>query len=181
MDKPHKYSSTQVQMPFDVESTFLELGKELVSVSDLFGDGMETDPHVTLLYGIHEDYPMPLLIDVIETHPKFTVTLGNVSLFDEDAAFDVVKTEVDCHDLYSLRSALLNVCHYTLSHSKFIPHATIAFTKKGACEHLVGNPAFFGLSFVVDSIMFCGHDGSKRKIMLGVRQIHIDGVVIFGV
>lgn len=169
MDKPHKYSSTQVQMPTGVTETFLALGKELVSTASLFGDGFETDPHVTVLYGIHEDYPTPLLIDIIETHPKFTVTLGNVSLFDEDVAFDVVKTEVACNDLFVLMSSLLNVCHYTLTHVEYIPHATIAFAKKGTCDHLIGNPAFFGLSFVVDSIMFCGNDGSKRKIMLGVR------------
>lgn len=157
-------------MPSDVEEVFLALGKELVPTASLFGDGFETDPHVTILYGIHEDYSTPPLIDIIETHPKFSVTLGNVSLFDEDDAFDVVKTEiVASNDLFVLMSSLLNVCHYTLTHVEYIPHATIAFAKKGTCDHLIGNPAFFGLSFVVDSIMFCGNDGSKRKIMLGVR------------
>ena len=76
MDKPHKFSSTQLQMPTDITEVFLEKGKELIRKNELFGDGFETDPHITILYGIHEPYPTPKLIDIIETYPKFTVTLG---------------------------------------------------------------------------------------------------------
>lgn len=169
MDKPHKYSSTQVQMSPDVSDEFLSLGKGLISNSNLFGDGFETDPHITLLYGIHEEYPTPQLVDILETHPKFNLTLSDISLFDEDDGFDVVKAEIHCNDLFVLHSTLLNVCHYTLTFPEYIPHATIAFVKKGSCDHLVGHRALHGLSFVVDSITFSGSDGTKRKIMLGVR------------
>ena len=169
MDKPYKYSSTQTQMSPDVIENFLSLGKELISNTDLFGDGFETDPHVTILYGIHDEYPTPQIIDILETHPKFAITLGAISLFDNDNEFDVVKTDIECNDLYVLYSTLINVCHYTLNHPEYIPHATIAFVKKGTCDHLIGNPAFKGLTFVVDSVMFSSSDGTKRKIMLGVR------------
>ena len=169
MDKPYKYSSVQVQMIPDISERFLSLGKELIPNTNLFGDGFETDPHVTLLYGIHEEHPTLPLIDILETHPKFTVTLGDVSLFTEDEEFDVVKTDIHCNDLFVLRSTMLTVCYYTLTFPEYIPHATIAFVKKGMCDYLIGNPVFRGLSFVVDSVMFSSSNGSKRKIMLGIR------------
>lgn len=156
-------------MSDDVAENFLSIGKDLIPSSKLFGDGFETDPHITLLYGIHEEYPTSQLVDILETHPKFNVTLSDISLFEEDDKFDVVKVEIHCNDLYVLYSTLLNVCHYTLSHPEYIPHATIAFVKKGSSAHLIGHRAFHGLSFVVDSIIFSGSDGIKRKIMLGVR------------
>ena len=63
----------------------------------------------------------------------------------------------------------MNNCYFTLTHSEYIPHATIAFVKSGTCDHLVGNPEFHGLAFVVDSVTFSCSDGTKRKIMLGIR------------
>lgn len=169
MDKPYKYSSTQVQMSPDVSDEFLLRAKELIPNKDLFGDGLEDDPHITLLYGIHEEHPTLQLVDIIETHPKFTVTLGDISLFDEDDEFDVIKTEIHCNDMLVLHSTLLNNCHYTLTHPEYIPHATIAFAKKGTSDYLIGNQTFRGLSFVVDYVTFSGSDGIKRKIMLGIR------------
>lgn len=168
MDKPYEFSSTQVQMSPDVCEEFLELGKGLINTSDLFGDGFELDPHITILYGIHEEYPTPKLIDIVETYPKFTVTLGDVSMFN-DENFDVIKVDIECNDLYVLYKTFMNNCYFTLTHPEYIPHATIAFVKPDTCDHLVGNPAFRGLSFVVDSITFSCSDGTKRKIMLGVR------------
>ena len=128
MDKPHEFSSTQIQMSDDVSEEFLKLGKDLINKSDLFGDGFELDPHVTILYGIHEEYPTPKLVDVIETYPKFTVTLGNVSMFN-DETFDVIKTDIECNDLYVLNSTFMNNSYFTLTHPEYIPHATIAFVK----------------------------------------------------
>ena len=169
MNKPYKFSTTQVDFSEDTKRAFLEKGKELISEKDLFGDGFETEPHVTILYGIHETYPIPELVDIIETYPRFSVTLGNVSLFDNEEKFDVVKTDVESNDLYVLRNEFLNNCHYTLTHPEYIPHATIAFVKKGVCDHLVDNPSFKGLTFPVNHITFSGSDGRKRKITLGVR------------
>lgn len=169
MDKQYKFSTTQVDLSDEAASKFLETGKDLISQKDLFGDGFETTPHVTILYGIHESHPIPQLVDIIETYPRFTVVLGDISLFDDDENFDVVKTEVKSPDLYILRSEFLNNCHYTLTHPEYIPHATIAFAKKGTCNHLVGNPAFRGLAFPVNHIIFSGTDGTHRKIMLGIR------------
>ena len=169
MEKKYKFSTTQVDLSEETTSKFLETGKDLISQKDLFGDGFETSPHVTILYGIHESYPIPPLVDIIETFPRFTVVLGDVSLFDNDEKFDVVKTEVESSDLYILRSEFINNCHYTLTHPEYIPHATIAFVKKGTCDHLVGNPSFRGLAFPVNYITFCGTDGTQRKIKLGTR------------
>ena len=169
MNKQYKFSTTQLDFPEDAARVFLERGKDLVSEKDLFGDGFETGPHVTVLYGIHDEYPNPEIVDIIETYPRFNVTLGDVTLFDNDEKFDVVKADIICNDIYVLRSEFMNNCYYTITHPEYIPHATIAFVKKGAGDHLVGNPSVRGLSFPVTHVTFSGFDGNQRKIMLGVR------------
>jgi 2'-5' RNA ligase len=170
MDKKHRFSTTQVDFPDDTSRAFKEMTKPLVSEKDLFGDGFETGPHVTILYGIHEEQPSPKIVDIIETYPRFSITLGEVSLFsNDDDPFDVVKVDVISNDLFILRSEFLNNCHYTLTMPEYIPHATIAFVKKGTNDHLLHNPSCKGLTFPVTHISFCGKNGYQRKIMLGMR------------
>lgn len=167
-DKTYDYSSTQIDLNEELAQSFLERGTSLVSKKDLTGDGFEDNPHVTVLYGIHDLDPTPQIIDIIETYPKFSITLGNISLFKEET-YDVVKVDVDCSDLFALRNAFMNNCYFTSTFPEYIPHMTVAFVKPDSCDHLIDNPSFKGLTAIAEDVVYSCKDGKKRIISLGLR------------
>lgn len=167
-NKIYDFSSTQIILNEELTQLILERGVDLIDSKDLSGDGFEDKPHITVLYGIHDLDPTPKLIEVVETYPKFTITLGNVSLFKTET-HDIVKVDINCNNLYSLRSAFMNNCYFTVDFPEYIPHMTVAYVNTDSCDHLEGNPAFYGLSFVVEQIDFSCKDGIHRFISLGLR------------
>ena len=168
-DKDYDYSCTLIKSDEEFSEFFLDAGKSLIDTKDLFGDGFEDEPHVTVLYGLHALDPSIQLIEIVETYPKFAITLGNISLFKEEK-YDVVKVDVDCSDLYALRSAFMNSGDYfSLTHPEYIPHMTVAFVKPNSCDHLDGNSMFKGKTFVATFVTYSCKDGLNRVIELGYK------------
>lgn len=167
-NKKYDFSSTQIDLNKDMAQIFIDRGANIISKKDLSGDGFENNPHVTVLYGLHDLDPSPIIIDIIETYPKFSITLGKISLF-KDEEYDVVKVETDCSDLFALNSAFMNNSYFTNTFPDYVPHFTIAYVKPDSCNHLIGNLAFSGLTIIAEHIMYRCKDGTIRKISLGLR------------
>lgn len=175
-DSKHQSSSIQVNFNSEIAHQFLAKTKSLIKKDDLYGQnkgmGIEDDPHVTILYGIHDVDPPLCVVDIIETYPKFVITLGGISLFksaDTGNAFDVVKVNILSSDLYVLNSSLSDECDYTSEFSEYTPHATIAFVKPETHDHLDGLKALAGLSFLVSNAIFSSQNGTQRYLSFGVR------------
>ena len=110
--------------------------------------------------------------DIIETHPKFNITLGTVSLFKGDESgnpFDVIKANINASDVYALNTALSDACDYSSEFSEYVPHATMAFVLKDTCDHLDGANVMSGISFIVDRLVYSSKDGSNRFLFLGKK------------
>ena len=134
--------------------------------------GLENEPHITILSGIHAIHPSIELMEIIETYPKISVTLDNISIFKGSESynpFDVVKVDVQSSDLYVLHHAFAEVCENTQEFPKYVPHATVAFVKPDSCDHLEGLNRFHGISFLADYVVFSGQDGRHRRIFLGQK------------
>ena len=175
--KKYPFSSTHVEMSSDVMDAFLEKGKKIVDKPQLYKPddrfyGLTDNPHITVLYGIHAEHPSVELMDIVETYPKFTITLGNVSLFkgsENNNPFDVIKTDINCPDLHALNTAFKECGAFTSDYPDYEPHATVAYVQPDTHDHLKGLPAFQGWSFVVDKIVFSGKNGIERSIFLARR------------
>lgn len=95
--------------------------------------GLEENPHITILYGIHEDEVDPeTVMNVIENNmDEITVTISKISIFENDE-YDVVKYEVPVtEELLKYRNLFLNNFPNTLSFPEYNPHLTIAYVKPG--------------------------------------------------
>lgn len=94
--------------------------------------GLETQPHITILYGIHEDEIDPEVVcNVIEKNMKplkFTIT--NVDIFEQDE-YDVVKYSVPVTpNLKRYRNLFLQFPN-TQTYPEYNPHITIAYVLPG--------------------------------------------------
>jgi hypothetical protein len=143
--------------------------QDSINPEDLQGKGLEDEPHVTLLYGIHSNEVndseiMELSRPALDT----PIVLRNVSLF-ENPDFDVLKFEADGPILFEINRRLTALPH-TTDFPEYKPHATIAYLKPGAGKKYV--KAFAGINCTCDpmKIVYSKPDGSR------VEETHEQGM-----
>jgi len=95
--------------------------------------GLEDNPHVTVLYGIHEDEIDPeIIMDLIQNDIEaLTVTVDEISYF-EGEEYDVVKYDVPVSDqLQQYRDKFENNFSNTQTYPDYHPHMTLAYVNPG--------------------------------------------------
>ena len=96
--------------------------------------GLETEPHATLLYGLHSDEIEDQDVLDASTKPGIPneLKLHNASCFNNDK-YDVLKFDVDNDHLHKINGELAKLPH-TTDYPDYHPHSTIAYLKKGMGE-----------------------------------------------
>jgi 2'-5' RNA ligase len=168
----YEYSSTQINLPGTLSWDIFVWGEQHVPEQSVFCDpddpsfGREDELHVTVLYGIHSDNHHAIERLVGSSHEPFWVTLGQISIFKDHGKFDVVKVEAESPYLHKLHYLFLNNTLATKLYPTYKPHVTIAYTKKDACNHLVGDRFFAGKEFLADRLIFSSKSGKRTSFYL---------------
>jgi len=103
--------------------------QERIDKNDLDTKGLETDPHITLLYGLQPEVTEQQVKEKLKPINFSSVSLFNVSIFEGPA--DVLKFDVEeSGGVYEANKALCEL-PYTSDFPDYHPHVTIAFIKKG--------------------------------------------------
>lgn len=120
--------------------------KEKISIvkpEDLYteGDdyGYEKEPHVTIIYGLHDDkiYKSEFLDHVKSLYPV-QATISQISIFENDNEYDVVKFDVPVtEDLKEYRNFFEKFYPNTQTFNEYHPHMTIAYVKRGEGQKYV--------------------------------------------
>ena len=96
--------------------------------------GLEEEPHITVLYGIHEDEIDPsVVVDMMEQKMKpITLQVSEIDIF-ENEDYDVVKYNIPVtKKLQEYRDMFMKAFENTQTFPNYKPHMTIAYVKKGA-------------------------------------------------
>lgn len=94
--------------------------------------GKEDEPHLTLLYGFHDDVDPNEVMDFVEnliTEPV-TITFDGISHFANEKN-DVVKFDVVSDKLNEINAALRGNFPNTVNFPDYHPHVTIAYVNCG--------------------------------------------------
>jgi 2'-5' RNA ligase len=127
--------------------------------------GLETEPHVTLLYGIHDkEVEDDKVLEACRKYQIGEIVLHNVSLFENDK-YDVLKFDVRYPYkggafLHKINKELTKLPN-TNSFPDYHPHCTIAYLKPGEGKKYV--KMFEGLEINVkpNEIVYSKADGEK--------------------
>lgn len=168
-----KFSSTQLDFPFDWATEIRQYGIELIPDEDIYEpEGREDRPHITVKYGIHSNFPDDVE-KALEGVGPVTVTIGQTMIF-EAPDFDVVNLAIISTDLMQLNKIVADSTEVTDTFPTYVPHAALAYVKKGRGKKYDGldNP-FTGQEIEFDKVTFCSRNGDETIIPLS-EVIHED-------
>lgn len=97
--------------------------------------GFEDNPHITLLWGIHDDaiIDKSIIYNMIAEIPTLKFSVNEINIFsNDDSPYDVVKFDIKpTKKLLDLREQFESDLPNTQTFPDYNPHMTIAYVKKG--------------------------------------------------
>lgn len=161
-----KYNFGCVMLFFDIPKKEWDSIQNLIDDKDISNvddvTGRETEPHVTLLYGIHDDVPDEDVEAIINEFIAPEIMLDKIGVF-ENEKFDVVKFDIECKALNSMNKKLKELDH-TSSFPTYEAHSTIAFVKNGEGKKYVQTlDGKEKIILVPNKIVYSKPDGTKKK------------------
>ena len=161
-DQTYNYGCSMVYFDFPkMNEIHSMIEDEDIYTEDGNSHGLETEPHATLLYGLHSDEIEDN--DVLHASTKLGIPselkLHNASCFNNDK-YDVLKFDVDDDHLHKINGELTKLPH-TTDYPDYHPHSTIAYLKKGSGEKYTNKLKDAWYSVNPSKIVYSKPDGSK--------------------
>lgn len=149
---------------------------DMINPEDLYvegdGFGLETEPHVTLLYGLEDSVTTEQVKEIVDKFKFGKLVAHNPSLFEND--YDVLKFDIR----YPTRGgAFLHKCNsalrelpYNNQYPDYHPHMTIAYLKPGMGKKYVDElkKQHGELWMSPQHAVYSQPDGTKNKINLSI-------------
>jgi thioredoxin reductase/pterin-4a-carbinolamine dehydratase/2'-5' RNA ligase len=160
----HKFSSTQVNLPSDWARD-VEAIAAGIDPDDLSPDESQDDaPHITVKYGLHTLDPDEVRA-VVSGFGPVTLWLGDLNIFETDE-YDVLYVEVESDDLVALNERIANALEVTDTYPDYVPHATVAYLKKGRGAGYVQEDLFSDDPIEINELVFTSKDDARTVISL---------------
>lgn len=128
--------------------------------------GLEVEPHVSILFGLHDDEikeeEVTKLFTMIEC-PE--ITAAKISLFENDK-YDVVKWDIESEELTILNKMVTSMFPFSTDYPDYHAHSTIAYCLPGTgkkYKETLDKPIKKKLKYWV----YSKADGKKIKIIPG--------------
>ena len=157
----HDYGCAMIYFEFPGISAF----QSVIDDDDVYhkeGDrsfGLETEPHTTLLYGLHSDVDPKEVMKVMEKYTYNHCRLYNVSTFN-NSDYDVLKFDVESPVLHEVNQELKKFPH-TTSFPIYHPHMTIAYLKPGMGEKYIKNLNWAKFMITPNKLVYSTPSGKK--------------------
>lgn len=125
--------------------------------------GIQNNPHITLLFGLHKDVTPEMVKDAIKgLDTTLNITIKGIDIFQNEE-FDVVKFNVVLtEELKKINEALCQLPH-TSDYDEYAPHVTIAYVKKGTGKKYVKKDYTYTVKNI-DKIIYSTASGEKINL-----------------
>jgi len=143
----------------------------LIDPNDLYEEdgedyGFETEPHVTLLFGLHKGVPTSTVEKVLDDRTFYTCKGHNASIF-ENEKYDVLKFDIEGDGLHEINDELKKQPH-TSDFPDYHPHMTIAYLKPGKGKKYIKMLKGMKYQLPPKYAVYSKPNGTKNKITIKV-------------
>jgi hypothetical protein len=142
-----------VTLPPQAAEKTLTFAQANIPEDQLAEDGIETEPHATVLYGLDNSLSLG---DLDPPKTPIKLSLGKIKRFKADAnrpGSDVLVIEVISPAMTELNANLKSVFKVTSTYNTYNPHVTLAYVQPGALPELDGSDNFAGETFIADELV----------------------------
>lgn len=138
-DTTYKYGCLMVKVNLP---DLVNISTSILKEEDIFNDkdnsyGIESEPHVTILYGLHNDIDHDKILHLCKILKPINLSLTDISLFENE--YDVLKFDVESSHLELLNELVKNTFKYTNDYPDYKAHLTIAYLNKGTGKNYINN------------------------------------------
>lgn len=166
----HEYGC--VMLFFD----FPEMKKiqSIIKSKDIYEDdtddsfGLETEAHVTLLYGLHSGVSSENVKSVLKKFSFGPCKLTNISLF-ENEKYDVLKYDIDGEGLHEANIQFKRF-PYTNDFPEYHPHLTIAYLNPKTGKKYTNALKNTSFTLIPKYAVYSQIDGTKEKLNINVKS-----------
>ena len=150
------------------ELPFIEMIHNSIDEDDIYEDpeddsfGLEDEPHVTLLFGLHDDVKDDDVMDKSKVKEYTSIKLKNASCFDSDG-YSVLKFEAEAEWLHETNKSLKELPH-TSNFPDYKPHLTIAYLKTDKCDKHIELLKGVEVEVTPKEIIYSKVNGEKVKL-----------------
>jgi 2'-5' RNA ligase len=144
--------------------------KNHISSDDLTSSGIEDYTHVTILYGFPQSTHLERVIQVLHKNfafsdiDKIKFCLGEVKKFESDD-HDVIYLEVnECLRLQQIHFVMKDSFAVRTDYPTYNPHVTLAYVKRGSCDHLIGDATFCDMEVICNEMRYSYGPQDGRSI-----------------
>jgi 2'-5' RNA ligase len=174
-NQKHNYGIVLIEPPAGLGIRMREHAMSSIHDGDLYGKdeglGYEDKPHITVKYGLIPPIHIEKIRKLFKRFKPVLLEMGHVTKFEavEDGQADAVIVHIRApKQLEQIVRVLSDEVECKPSdYKEYIPHATLAYVRRGACEHCIGSREFVGESFWVRQMRVKGPEGSSNTIPLG--------------
>lgn len=159
----YEFGCAMIEVPFDDwgQITGIIDPEDVYEVEGDRSYGIQDNPHVTILYGLHKGVSPEDIKSVLDRFSgELRIKIEGIGIF-ENEEFDVVKLNVipdgGLQQLHEMISELPNSDQYP----EYKPHITIAYVKKGSGKKYE-DPSFAREVSEISEICYSMPDGSKE-------------------
>lgn len=160
----YSYSCVMAQISKPLADKIKKFVKDNIPKEDLYTDeadnGLPNYIHTTVKYGLTDpsaDKPKELL-DGMGT---FNIELGEISKFDNDPNYDVIKIGVKSKELVRANKKISDNMDHKDTFPVYKPHITLAYVKKGKGDHLLGDKTFINTIDKTNELLHTNKDKDK--------------------
>lgn len=157
----YEFSSTQFNLPPGLSRYVIDFARDLPDAL-LVEEGRETQPHITVQWGLRDDRVGPIRYAVQGITPV-AFALGLTAVFNTPEA-DVLYVSVTSPGLDGLRRKIQRATEHIVEHHAYTPHVTIAYLAPGSATPYVGQDTFVGLRGVIDRFVHCSREGIQSPV-----------------
>lgn len=180
MDKYQRYFQEKIGSSYEYHSTQVDLADDgldkyigFQDILDFIPDehlyieendyGKETDPHITVFYGLlNDDYEA--LKSILEGFGSIAVETGTIQKFSSEK-YDVIYIECVSPQLEDIHYFIRD--HFDNANDKpYKAHITLAYVQPGTCDFMIGNAIAEGTEIYFHKVKWCHKDGRKLEMSL---------------
>lgn len=163
-EQKYSYGCVMLSTPIDNFKNLQEpISEEHIYNTEENTHGLEIDPHVTVLYGLHKEVSLEDIKAAMAGINTVALKISSLGIF-ENEEFDVLKLDIESDDLSKLNKSLAKLPH-TNKYPEYHPHLTLGYLKPGTGKQYVKD-LDKPISFKGSDFIYSKPNGDKIKFKL---------------